>query len=75
MISGEPSGFFAGLCETCPIVKSWMLLPVPMTIRFTSPRSTVLHQTELSRPIVTSPITCAESWMNTRSATSGEVER
>ena len=60
MTSGEPSGLPGVLCDTWPIVRSWMLVPRPIEIWFTSPRSTVLHQTELSSPIFTSPMTWQE---------------
>src|SRR5215203_2908403 len=46
---------------TCTTVGSWMLLRVPILIRWTSPRTTAFIQTDDSAPISTSPITCALS--------------
>ena len=42
-----------------------MLLRAPMRMVFTSPRRTVLYQTEDSSPISTLPMTCAPSATNT----------
>ena len=43
MINGEPSGLSGVLCETCPIVKSCTFEQCPISMRFTSPRNTVLR--------------------------------
>jgi hypothetical protein len=44
-------------------------------MQFTSPRSTVLHHTELLSPICTSPMTWQEGWRKMRSPMIGEVPR
>src|SRR3989344_3280926 len=75
MTSGEPSGLLALRCDTWPMVRSCTLLHTPTVMRFTSPRSTALHHTELSRPSVTSPMTWAESWMKTPVSRTGAVSR
>src|SRR5580765_5327118 len=56
---------------TCTTVPSCTLLRLPILIQFTSPRMTTHIQTLLSSPISTSPITWAESSMNTLEGTRG----
>ena len=63
MTSGAPSGLRALGRLTCRTAPSWMLLPAPMRMKWTSPRIVTWGHTEASSPSTTSPITVALGWM------------
>ena len=59
MISARPPGEYGPSCVTCSTQPSWMLVRAPISIEWTSPRTTAVGQIDESSPIVTLPITTA----------------